>query len=212
MLRARSTFGAVVLAAALLAATGCSSGSDPAPKPGASETAVPTELGTFLSKVAKPGTTPFTAAYEVLQKLGGGVNDITVESSPPAWRITAGDVVVIGGPDPVTCRISASTCRRGIDESALSGTGIFSGFLADATAQELRANATKAGASAPTFGTQTVGGVALDCAVVATGPVTACLTPQGVFGLVDDPTRRAALTNYATTAPTEPISPPFPPS
>jgi hypothetical protein len=177
---------------------------------GATQTTVPAALQAFLDRVAKPGSIPYTAKYDVLQKLGGADSQVTVESAPPAWRITTGDVVIVGGPVEATCRISTGTCRKGIDDAALSGTGIFSGFFAGSTSQQLKATANRAGATAPTFSELDVAGVRVDCAILASGPITACLTPEGVYGLVDDSSRRASLTSWSGVPPATPITPPSP--
>jgi hypothetical protein len=197
----------VALAFALVASSACSSSSSSS---GPGSAPVPAALQAFLDRVAKAGSVPFTAKYQVLQKLGGIVTEVTVDAAPPSWRITAGDVVVIGGPTEATCRVSTTTCKRGIDETALSAAGVFSGFYANAPVQQLRTAALRDGAAAPTFSSQPSAAVTLDCVVIATAPVTACITPQGVFGLLDDSARRYSLTSYTATPPSSPITPPYP--
>jgi hypothetical protein len=209
VLRVRVVVGGVALALALVAPTACSGGSG-AGAGGAPPAAVPAALQRFLDRVAKAGSVPFTAKYQVLQKLGGAVTEVTVEAAPPSWRITTGDVVIIGGPTEATCHVSTTTCKRGIDESALGAAGVFSGLFAGAPIQQLRTAALRPGADAPTFSSQPTAGATLDCVVISTAPVTACLTPDGVFGLVDDSARRYGLTSYAATPPANPITPPYP--
>jgi hypothetical protein len=209
VLRGRVRAG-LIGAVVLVGLSACSGSSGGGSAGGATQTTIPAPLQAFIARVAKAGSIPFTAKYEVLQKLGGTTTEVTVDAAPPAWRITAGDVVVIGGPVEATCHVAAATCKKGIDETALSSTGIFSGFFADSTAQQLRATANRAGATAPTFSQLPVAGVKLDCTILASGPITACITPEGVFGLVDDSSRRASLTSWSTAKPTTPITPPAP--
>lgn len=208
--RPRTVAGGLAVAVALLAGAACG-GDDGGGGDGVGgPSPLPAELEAFLDRTGPPGRVAFTAGYEVLQKMGGTFTAVEVAVAPPAWQVSAGDVVVIGGPDAATCRVSTATCRRGIDEAALSSAGVFSGFFADAPARQLRAAAGREGAAEAVFSSHVVAGVALDCAVVPTAPLTACLTPEGVFGLVDDSARRYGLTSYAAGPPPEPIAPPFP--
>ncbi|MBW8826635.1 MAG: hypothetical protein JF603_09840 [Acidobacteria bacterium] len=173
---------------------------------------VPPALLAFLRRVVRPGATPFTASYQVLQKLGSTTEQVTVDSAPPSWRIDVGDLVVVGGATRATCRRSAGTCRRGVSEPELSGYGIFSRSFSTGPVQALQTAARREGAGAPIFSSRTLAGVHLDCVAIPIGaatPTEACLTPDGVFGLVDDPSKRIELTSYST-APPPPIELPYP--
>jgi hypothetical protein len=137
---------------------------------------------------------PFTATYEVLQKLGGESSEVRVAVDPPIVRIEVGDVVVT---EDETC--VDGECAAGIDESRLTQFGFSSRFFSDGPAQQLRVDARRAGAGDARLSTRTVTGVELACAAVPVGqgtPTTACLTPEGVFGYVDDPARRVTLIEY----------------
>jgi hypothetical protein len=67
----------------------------------------------------------------------------------------------------------------------------------------LTVDARRSTASAPVFSDMTVAGVELACAAVPQGGVvsqTACLTPEGVFGYVDNTAVRIELLSYQVTA------------
>lgn len=206
MSRSRTIATALAGVVALVGTTACSSGGDDA----SPARDLPVELATFLDGVASAGSVPFTATYEVIVKLGGVTSTVVVEASPPAWRITAGDVVVVGGPTEATCRRSTASCRKGIDEAALSGTGVFSGFFADAPVRQVTAAARRPDAVDASYASNTVAGVSVDCVTIESAPVTVCVTPDGVVGLLDDSAKRYALTSYAPSAPSDPLRPPFP--
>ena len=151
---------------------------------------LPAAVRAFVAQVADPGTTPFRASYRVLRKLGGGEDTVDVLSEPPRWRITAGSIVVVGGRDETTCDLDRHRCYPGIREALLTPVGVFSTFFATAPARSLATDARRTGAAAPVASNTTVAGVALRCLAVPVDgatPATYCLTPEGVFGLVDTP-------------------------
>lgn len=184
------------LALLLLAIAACSGGGDdPAPTTTTAPPEVPAELEAFLDDVAPHAAVPFTATYEVLQKLGGETVTVQVSVTPPSWRIEVEDVVVT--PEE-TC--VDGTCTDGVLEQQLTQFGFTSRFFSTAPARQLETDARRAGAGRPDLTTRTVAGVDLRCAAVPVGvnaPTTACLTPEGVFGYVDDPARRVTLVEYA---------------
>lgn len=205
-------------ATALLAAVlvvGCSGGDRPSVDSANAvhpDRELPPALLSFLRRVVRPGAMPFTATYNVLQKLGSTTEQVTVNSAPPLWRIEVDDVVVVGGENRATCHPSTRTCQSGISEQALAAHGIFSRSFSTGPVQALQTAARRDGAAAPIFTSRTLAGVDLDCVAVPIGvatPTEACLTPEGVFGLIDDPSKRIELTAYSTEPP-PPIELPYP--
>jgi hypothetical protein len=191
-------------AATAILAPGCAG--DDRPSPPAARSAAPDRLGAelpaeldgFLDRAARAGTTAFSARYEVLRKLGPVRASVEVAADPPALRIEAGDVVVVTGPDPRTC--DPSGCVDEVREDRLARVGLFSGSFTTGPAEALRTLARRPDAGEPTFTRRTVAGVDLECVAVPVGgtaPSTSCLTGEGVFGYVDTPAVRYALTRYA---------------
>jgi hypothetical protein len=188
-----------VLLAAALAAGACSSdggdGGDPpedGPATSVSGEPLPEPLADFLGRAKPQGEVGFVATYRVSRKVGGVETTVRVEQVPPNWAILAGDVTVTGPPDPGSA-----------DEAKLSALGIFSNFYAGGPVSALTVDARRASADAPVFSERTVAGVDLSCAAVPQGGVvtqTACLTPEGVFGYVDNSSVRVELTSYEVTA------------
>ena len=184
-----------VLLAAALAAGACSS--DGAEPKGGSATSVsgaalPQPLADFLERAKPQGEVGFVATYRVTRKVGGGETEVQVEQVPPHWAILAGETTVTGPPAPGSA-----------DEAKLSALGIFSNFYAAGPVSALTVDARRSTASAPVFSDMTVAGVELACAAVPQGGVvsqTACLTPEGVFGYVDNTAVRIELLSYQVTA------------
>jgi hypothetical protein len=180
-------FARCLVLVALLAA--CSA--DPEPEPAPAEPEVPAALQEFLDGVAPHASVAFTATYDVLQKLGGETVEVRVAVDPPAWRIEVEDVVVS---EDATC--VAGSCSAGVQENQLTQFGFTSRFFSDAPARQLVVDARREGAGEPERSERD----GLDCIGVPVGaaiPTTACLTPEGVFGYVDDPARRVSLKEYA---------------
>jgi hypothetical protein len=128
----------------------------------------------------------------VTRKLGGGETVVRVVQTASRWTITAGDQTVSGPPAP-----SSAT------EAKLFSLGIASSFYSSGPANALRADSTRSTAGAPVFSERTSAGIALDCASVPQAGVesqTACLTPEGVFGYVDNPAVLIELVSYSATA------------
>ena len=200
MAASRRITAAILLAAGL--STACAGGGDGDDDATRATTvdpdaALPEPLADFLDRVAEPGSVAFTATYSVLQRLGGATTEVTVESRPPAWTITAGDVRVTAGPRPETC--VAGRCEPELREQALSSVGVFSRFFATGQADVLATAARRRGAEAPVFDERTLAGVPVDCvAVPVSGSVAAvgCLTPEGVFAYADGPATRFELVSY----------------
>lgn len=171
---------------ALVAGCGRSSPSSPPPP---SETLVdrtrevPIDVRAFLDRVTDEHTLAFTATYDVLERLGGEESTVEVEADPPDVTITAGEVVVVNGEH----------------EAALSAVGVFSGFMTTGPAKAIEAAARRADAGPARFSSREAAGVRLDCIeipVQGTAASTACLTPDGIFGFVDNPAVRYELTKY----------------
>lgn len=210
-------------ASALIAvvATGCAGGERPSTRAEPSTTTAPPgeaegigpELAAFLQRAAAGGDAAFSAEYAVLRKLGGTESTVLVESAPPALRLTVGDLVVIDGPSPATCRLEERRCDGQVRQEQLAPLGLFTGFATSGPRQAIEGLAARVDDQPPIFSVRTVAGVELDCVSI---PVqqsvtnTSCLTPDGVFGYVDNPALRFELTSYAPTAPDEPLEPPFP--
>jgi hypothetical protein len=190
-----------VLIAAALAAGACSTdggGGNPDDGPDAgtatsvSGAALPEQLVDFLDQVKPQGEVAFVATYRVTRKAGGIETDVQVEQVPPSWAILAGDVTVTGPPEPDSS-----------DEAKLSAFGIFANFYATGPVSALTVDARRSTADAPVFSERTVAGITLSCAAVPQSGVvtqTACLTPEGVFGYVDNSSVRVELTSYQVTA------------
>lgn len=187
----------VLIGLAVLA--GCSDdGGSPSPTSVGAGSKVPESVRKFLDPVEEPGTVPFRATYHVVKSLGGE-SDVEVVATPPSWKITAGDLVVSGGPTPSTCHSAEQRCVAGIREQDLEPVGVFSHFFADAPARALEADARRVGVGRITFSHRNVAGVSVNCAEVPIQDVTAstyCLTAEGVFALVDNTAVHYEITSY----------------
>jgi hypothetical protein len=207
-----------LLLAAVLLAAACS-GSDAPPQARSTVTAVrpdadvPPALAQFVDGVAEPGSIPFRATYQVLNKLGGQETNVDVVADPPSWQVRIGDLVVVDGSKRATCRTSKRRCVGEIRDELLAPTGVFSRFFASAPARALATDARRSTAGAPQLSSRTVAGIDLHCAAVPiSGAIasTYCLTPEGVFGYVDTPAVHYELTSYAPGSPGEPGGVPYP--
>ena len=194
---------AALLAGVLVA--GCSGGDRPstAPEEPPSTTApagdLPPELDAFLQRAAASEDASFEASYAVLRKLGGVRSTATVVAGPGGARITVGDLVVLVGDDPATCRTSARACVGEVREEQLGEYGIFSRFWSSGPADALRTVVRRDDDGRPVPSTRAAAGVPLECIAVPVGsslPATSCITPEGVFGFVDNPSVRYELTAY----------------
>jgi hypothetical protein len=174
---------AFVVAAALLAA--CGGGDDDAPESGVPDRTreIPADVQAFLDRVADdPAKVPFSATYHLLTKTGGAEHTVAVASSPPDLQVT-----IDGQPIDLA------------DEAKLSSYGIFSGFLAANPAAAIAAAARRTDAGDAVFTKKEIAGTTLDCIAVPVQGAqtsTACLTPQGVVGYVDNPTAQYQLLTY----------------
>jgi hypothetical protein len=133
---------------------------------------VPADVRAFLDRVADPSKLAFTATYHLLTKNGGSEHSVAVASTPPSVRVTIDGAAI----DPT-------------DDAALSSFGIFSGFLAKNPSAAIEAAARRADAEDAVFTTRTAAGVQLRCiAVPVQGAQSseACITPDGIFGFVDN--------------------------
>lgn len=131
---------------------------------------VPADVQAFLDRLADPGTLTLDATYDLLNKNGGGEHVVHVSSPPLA--VTIDD-------EPVDLD----------DEPALAAFGIFSGFLAANPAAAIEATAQRADADDAVFSERGD----LDCIAIpiqGTATSTWCLTADGLFGYVDNPSVR----------------------
>jgi hypothetical protein len=198
----------VALVAGLVVA-GCSGGDRPSTEGPSSTTTVatgdlPPEVAAFLDEAAAGGEASFTASYEVLRKLGGVTTTAEVVAAPGGARITIGDLVVLTGDHPATCRTSAEACVGEVREDQLGQYGIFSRFWSTGPADALRTVASRDDHGEPVASTRAAAGVPLECLAVPVGsslPATACTTAEGVFGFVDNPSVRYELTSYRVGPP-----------
>ena len=167
---------AIVLGALLLAACGDDDDLDAGVVDRSRE--VPADVVAFLDRVADPTEVAFVADYDLLNKNGGGQHVVHVESDPPRLAVT-----VDGEPVDLD------------DEPALARYGIFSGFLAANPKAAIEATARRVDAGDAELTEQD----GLDCiAIPVQGAVASrwCLNPDGIFGLVDNPSVRYRLTAY----------------
>jgi len=201
---------AVVVVTAVLA--GCSGGDRPSASSStdrrgdapADAAALPPELDAFLRTAAGAERASFVATYDVLRKLGGVRSTVAVASVPGQARIGVGDLVVLAGDRPATCLVSAEACVDEVREDRLAPYGVFSRFWSTGPADALRAVVRRADDGRPVRSTRTAAGVPLECVAVPVGsslPATSCITPEGVFGYVDDPSVRYELTSYRAGPP-----------
>jgi hypothetical protein len=197
-----------LLAAALLAA--CSGGDRPSTAEGTTTTTtaskrLPPEAQAFLDEAARSADTSFEATWDVLRKLEGVTSTASVVAAPGgAARLTVGDLVVVSGEEPATCRTSARACVGEVREDQLAAFGIFSTFWSVGPLDALRTAAGRDDAGTPVPSTRTAAGVPLRCVAVPVGsalPATSCVTPEGVFGFVDNPSVRYELTSYRVGPP-----------
>jgi hypothetical protein len=171
------------------------------------------ELTAFLDEAAGGADASFTAAYDVLQKLGGRQATPTVEQRPPATRISVDDLVVVTGPDAATCRTSAEACVEGVREERLAAFGIFSGFATTGPAEALIALGRRADAGEPERSIREVAGVEAECIAVPIGGEvanTTCITEEGIVVYVDSASYRIELTGLDLAGPADALDPPFP--
>ena len=201
------------LLAALVAGllvTGCSGGDRPSTSAVKTTTTtaptgdLPPEVAAFLQRAAAAEDASFTASYDVLRKLGGVRSTVAVSAASGGARITVGDLVVLTGAHPATCRVSAEACVGEVREDQLAPFGIFSRFWSTGPAEALRTVVARDDDGQPVTSTRTTAGVPLDCIAVPVGsslPATSCTTPEGVFGFVDNPSVRYELASYRTGAP-----------
>jgi outer membrane murein-binding lipoprotein Lpp len=197
------------LVAGVLLLAGCSGGDRPSTGAGSTTTAppveaLPPEVEAFLERAAAAETTSFTASYDVLRKLGGVASTAGVVAGPGGARVTVGDLVVLTGDHPATCRISAKACVGEVREEQLGEYGIFTRFWSTGPADALRTVVQRDDDGPPVRSTRTAAGVPLECLAVPVGsslPATSCTTPEGVFGFVDNPAVRYELTSYRVGPP-----------
>lgn len=178
-----------------------------------SDETLPAELQAFLDRAEAGADVAFTGAYEVTQKLGARTATVEVSVDPPAARIGVDDLVMVAGPHPATCLISAESCVGEVREQQLAPLGLFSGFYSAGPAQALRTAARRPGAGDPLLSNRSVAGAELDCVAIAVGGVTtttSCLTAEGIFGWVDTPAVHYELTRYAPGPPSAALDPPYP--
>jgi hypothetical protein len=185
----------------LVLLAGCSSsggtGESSSPTSIRGDSKLPAAVRQFVDQAEAPGKVAFRATYHVVRALGGE-SDVEVVATPPSWKITAGDLVVTGGPKSSTCH--AQECVSGIREQDLEPIGVFSHFFADAPARALEADTRRVGVGPVTFSDRTVAGVEVRCAEVPIQGVTAstyCMTDEGVFALVDNTAVHYEITSYS---------------
>jgi hypothetical protein len=202
----RPVFAALVAALALAA---CSGGDRPSTEARSTTTAEPTEdlppeAEAFLERAAGAEDTTFEASYDVLRKLGGVRSTASLVVRPDGARIEVGDLLVVIGEHPATCRFSAEACVDEVREDQLAEYGIFSRFWSTGPADALRTVVRRDDDGPPVTSTRTAAGVPLECIAVPVGsslPATSCITPEGVFGFVDNPAVRYELTAYRVGPP-----------
>src|SRR5918995_2258531 len=155
----------LVLVLAVAALAGCSGGDRPSTgAEGPTTTAapdedLPPEVDAFLERAAGGPGTAFEASYEVLRKLGGVRSTASVVAGPGGARITVGDLVVLVGDHPATCRTSAEACVGEVREDQLAPYGIFSRFWSTGPADALRTVVRRDDAGPPVTSTRTAAGV-----------------------------------------------------
>ena len=207
------------LGALLAVSVAACNGEDPSTQPVpptttvAPDVDVAPETAQFLSRAAGAVAVAFTAEYAVLYKLGGRQTTVTVRSAPPASSVTAGDVVVFDGPHPASCDLAARSCVGWVEEQRLTAFGISSRFWATGPVDAITGMLRRSGGAPPVRSTRTAAGVALDCmAVPVEQALTAvhCITPEGVFGFVENPSVRYELVSYTLGPPSAPVEAPFP--
>jgi hypothetical protein len=167
----------------------------------------------FLEEAEAGVDAAFTGTYSTLRKLGSLEATAEVAQDPPAASIAVDDLVVVTGPDPATCRVSAGACTEDVREDRLGGYGLFSGFYSTGPSLALGALAERPEAGEPELSEREVAGVTLRCiALPVQGVVanTSCITSEGVYGFVDNAAQRFELTAYSPEAPETPPAPPFP--
>ena len=158
---------------------------------------LPEALQLFLDEVPDQGEVAFTATYHVLKRFGSEEHTVAVRSTPPSVTIETGELRVVTGPEPETC--IAAECNDVVDDARLSATGVFSTFTTEGPKQAIASTAAREDAGDPVFSTRTVASVDLRCVEIPVQGVSAstwCITPEGIFGLVDTPAVRYELTEY----------------
>ena len=198
---------AALVAGALLAA--CSGGDRPStedagPTTTATPAPLPSAVESFVDRAAGSEDASFEASWDVLRKLEGVGSTASVVASPDGARLTVDDLVVVLGERPATCRTSARACVDEVREDQLAAFGIFSTFWSTGPLEALRVAADRDGAGEPVTSTRQAAGVTLECVAVPVGtalPATSCITPEGVFGFVDNPAVRYELASYRVGPP-----------
>jgi hypothetical protein len=171
---------AAIVVVALLA--GCAGGDDSDAGVVDRSRDLPADVQSFLDRVADPTGLAFRATYAVLNKNGGEEHILEVVSDPPV----------------LTLEVDGTRVRAD-DDVTLSSFGIFSGFLAENPAAAIEAAARRADAGDAVFSSVELAGTHLDCITIPVQRVQAskaCQTPDGVFGLVENPSVHYELTAY----------------
>jgi len=211
--------GRLAASLAVAAVAAACSGGDPTAGPAepstttAPDATLAPDAAGFLQRAAAGPGVAFTAEYAVLYKLGATESTVTVRSAPPASSVATGDVLVVDGPFPASCDLAARTCVGTVEEQRLTAFGITSRFWSTGPIDAITAMARRPDAAAPLLSTRTAAGITLDClAVPVEQAVTAthCITPEGVFGFVENASVRYELVRYTPGPPAEPVEPPFP--
>jgi hypothetical protein len=203
------------VAVVAVVAAGCSGGERPraledrTPTTPSTVADLPAEAAAFVAP--RPDGVAFTATYEVLRKLGAVTTTVEVAQAPPVTRLTVGDVVVLDGPRPATCRLSAQRCVGEVRQQVLAPFGLFSEFWSSGPREAVATLVRRADASWAAS-ERTVAGQAVTCLEVAVAGSRAgewCRTAEGVFAVVDNVTLRFELEAYAPAA-TGSFDPPGP--
>src|SRR5215216_677648 len=166
---ARPLLAALVVSALV---AGCSGGDRPSTTSERTTTTtagaedLPPEVDAFLRRAASSEQATFTATYDVLRKLGGVRSTAAVAAASGGARITVGDLVVLVGDHPATCRVSARSCVGEVREDQLGQYGIFSRFWSTGPADALRTVVRRDDDGRPVPSTRVAAGVSLECIAV----------------------------------------------
>jgi hypothetical protein len=147
-----------------------------------------------LAKLEQPGAPGLTLKYHLVRRLGPLEADAIVVRDGATTSVTMGDVRVVRQASPVTCDLTAASCKGGIDERRFAELGVSSEFWAASPARALRVTyGRRSGPATPS--TQTIAGLQAQCVdiPVAPGVERYCVSPLGAIALWDTADKHVEL-------------------
>jgi len=187
--------------AALLVLGGCFTGKRPTFVERSDEPTGDTAVDQIVERLELPADGSYTATYDIIAKYGGAPFAATVARDDTRTSVTIGDVRYLQGPDGTqTCTVSTGACASGINEAAISNTGVLHTFSKAAAADRLRREASTMTVPGEAF-EATIGDQQADCVKVtgAGGPTQFCVLDSGLLASQDVAEVNISLTTLSPT-------------